>query len=109
MLLLLGQEAQLRLYVSVVLQAAGADDVSGFPVSLSLRYLVVLLSHVHVSCSVGRITFSTVVQAGKLLFELLGATPHVLLAAVLAGWYVGVLEVLDQGMYQIVLRLVLEL
>ena len=97
MLLLLRQEAQFRLYISVVLQAARADDVPGFPVTLRLGHLVVLLSHVHVSRGVSCITFATVVQTWKLLFQFLGATPDVLLAAMLTGWQVGVLEVLDEG------------
>ena len=48
-----------------------ADDVASLPVSLRLRHIVVLLTHVHVASGVSRVRLSTVVEAGELLVQLL--------------------------------------
>ena len=68
-LLLLGQLTQLVDYLRVILQATSANDVSCFAISLGFGHLIMLLTHVHVSSSVGCILFTAIVEAWKLLFE----------------------------------------
>ena len=82
-LLDLSQLAQLIHYLSVVLETAGPDDFSCFPISFRLGYLVVLFPHMHVPSGISCVFFATVVQAWELLLKLLSTPPDVLFPLVL--------------------------
>ena len=49
-----------------------SDYFSCFPIPFSLRYIVMLLSHMHIPCCICSIRLSTIIQARELLIKLFG-------------------------------------
>ena len=89
-LLLLGQLTQLIDYFWVVLQATCTNNVSRFSISFSLGHLIMLLTHVHIPCSVSGILLPTIIEAWKLLFQLSSTSSDVLFSSGFVSLHTGV-------------------
>lgn len=79
-LLSLGEHAQLLNDLRVALQATVAYYVPRLAVPLSLRHLVVLRAHVHVTSCVSGVLLAAVVEARELLLEVSCAPSDVFFA-----------------------------
>ena len=77
-LLSLSQLRKLLYDVLTVFETESADYLTSLAVSLSLRHIIVLFTHVHVPCSISGVFFAAVVQARELLLELLSAPSNML-------------------------------
>ena len=99
-LLYLGQLRKLIYDLNVVFETTSANNFPGFPISLSLSDLIMLLSHMHVPSSVGSILLPAIIEAWKLLGKLLGASSDVLFPLGLPS-YVSHFNVWDEIIHQL--------
>ena len=77
-LLSLGQLRQLLNNILPVFQTKSPDYFPSLAVPFGFGHVVVLISHVHVSCCVGGVLFATIVEAGEFFLQLFGAPANVL-------------------------------
>lgn len=107
-LLSLGQLREFLYDVLAIFQTECTNDFASFAITLCLRHIIVLFTHMHVPCSISGVLLAAVVEAGVLLLELLGTASHVLLPlgfplAHLRGHLILHLQILDQSIHKFVL------
>lgn len=108
-LLSLSELRELLYDVLTVFKTKSTDYLPSFAVPLSLRYIIVLLTHVHVSSCISGVFFPAVVKARVLFLQLLCTTSYMFLPlrlpfANLLSHLVLHLQILYQSIHKFVLR-----
>ena len=97
----MSQLRQLIYNLNVVFEPTGSDYFPCFSIPLSLGYLVVLLSHMHVPGCIGGVLLAAVVKARKVLGKLLSASSHMLFPLVIPLDLISHSDVLDKVVHQL--------
>jgi len=107
-LLLLSKLWQFLYNISSILESECPYNFPSLAISLSLGNIIMLLSHVHIPCSISSIFFTTVVKAGELFFEFFGTSSDMFLPLSLSFTHLGSHLVLNfKILYQTIYKFIL--